>query len=246
VEETLHAASGALGRAGRWDVAVALLDEWTARAEPDDANLRRATLHRADLLADKAFWTSTPVPADPPAAGEDDVVREMRTVDWPTSWSRARRRYTTLLQDRIAGRGVDEGAARDLLARLHQLRAGAPDGTTELAVRFLLGLVHENLLGDPTAATPHWTAAATSEDGDTAASALRHLGGQCADAGDEARAHALWWESFRLRARDGDLPGAVAQLALLAPSATLGEAVTAWIEAAGLAVLRGQGLAAPS
>ncbi len=74
-----------------------------------------------------------------------------------------------------------------------------------------------------------------------AASALRHLGGQAADAGDPAAACVLWWRSFRLRARAGDLPGALAQLVLLAPSTTVEEVVSVWVEEAGLAVLRTAG-----
>jgi len=239
MDEAVHVAAQALGRAGRWDVAVALLDRW---ATPTDAH--DVALLRADLLADKAFWTSTPVPPTPPSAADD--TRGPGTIDWQASWSRARASYTTLLQDRLSGRGVDRAAARDLLARLDRLRALAPDDAAELAVRFHLGLVHENLLGNAAAATPHWTAAARSPVSDTAAAALRHLGGQHADAGDHALARDMWRESFRLRARDGDLPGALAQLALLAPSTPLDEALTLWVEAAGLAVLRDRGTSGSS
>jgi hypothetical protein len=241
MDETVRAAAQTLGRAGRWDVAVALIDCWSAQVPTQDQDV---SLLRADLLADRAFWTSTPLPTDL-RAELGELTADAPSPSWALSWFGARARYTALLQGRLAGRGVDVEVAHQLLSDLQQLRDCAPDETAELAVRFHLGLVHENLLGDAASATRHWRAAADSHAGDTAASALRHLGGQAADTGDDTRARELWWESFRLRARDGDVPGALAQLALLATSATLTEAVAAWIEAAGLTVLKGNGLADP-
>jgi len=213
----------ALAQAGRWDVALALLD---ARPPGPGARCAEALRRRTEL--DRAFWSATPLPSPP--------------GDAPAGWDAAREAtqagYVRLLRRRIEGLPPDVAAVEALRADLEHLLATAPDVEAGLAVRFPLGLVHENLRGDAASATPHWAAAADAVDTDVAASALRHLGGQAADRGDHDRARDLWWRSFRLRARDGDLPGALAQLQLLAPSTTVAEAVQVWAAEAGFAVLR--------
>jgi hypothetical protein len=229
--EVVYAAASALSRAGQCDLAIALLD-----AVMDQRGTIAPASLRADLLTAKAFWTSTPVPLP---EGAVDVGDAHRTTAWEGAWSRARATYASLVQERLAGEEVDRAAASLLLEDLDALRSSAPDLPLELAVRFHLGLVHENLLGDAANATPHWLAAADSPEAGTAALALRHLGGQAADQGDHLRAQDLWWRSFRLRARQGDVPGALAQLVLLAPSTTLAEATAVWIEEAGFTVLMG-------
>ena len=217
----------ALVQAARWDLALALLDAVLDPRRPGLTVQAAAALRRRAAL-DQAFWSATPLP--PPRAEAPD--------GWDAARDAAQAAYVGMLRRRIEGLTPDTAAVEALRADLEHLLAAAPDGEAALAVRFHLGLVHENLCGDAASATPHWTAAADAADTDVAASALRHLGGQAVDCGDHDRARDLWWRSFRLRARDGDLPGALAQLLLLAPSTTLAEAVQVWAGEAGLAVLR--------
>ena len=191
-------AARALTRAGQWDEALTLLG-----CLPESADTLTAT---AEVMVDRDFWT-----------GADDATAALHRLEGEDSWGprmlRARAEYTTQLRTRLAG---GSPVVAPLAATLQGLLDDTDDPRSQAQAHFYLGVVAEVLAGEPDDAATHYRAVLDGPDRSFDAEALRHLGGHAQDTGDVEQARRLWLQSLQLRQRTGHLPGALAQLLLLA------------------------------
>src|SRR5690349_1966137 len=176
-----------LHRAGEWDTALALLD---GRAGDD------AAVARARILVERHWWR-----LDDPAAAEA-AVEVLDAGGAESRYLRAQLAYTRVLFGRDPR--PDDAATADA-----GFQAAARDGALRGWGAFWLGIVADNVHGDPaTAGTRYAEALRLSRaagDPLLESYAVRHLGGQ-AMAHDRTEGELLLRRSLYLRAALGARP----------------------------------------
>jgi hypothetical protein len=216
------AAATALSRAGNWSASERLLGATHAESPAERAALALAVAEIA-VEAD-ASRGSDSAPAAMRAADQAVKAMDDPELRWDFMFLRIRREYLTqVFQAGELQLGQEGRSSADVAAlgtRIEQLGDDAPDGRRAGSAAFYRGLIADNLEGER-AAAPAWyerALASATETGDEllASSALRHLGDHAEEAGDLARARELWERSAELRAREGFVPGVLAQQMLLA------------------------------
>jgi hypothetical protein len=218
-----------LVRAGRWELALRLLDA-TAPSGPQEAGALAAA--RADAEVDHAWWTRRD--ANPARL---EAARSLAADDaqaWIVDFAGLRASYARQLYVKLAG---GSPAADGLATAADGLAQQAPDPAARAYVTFYRGLMAGVLDGDEAAAEGYWRAALDTDDEYVRSYPLRHLGGVADEAGRHDEALALWRESTRLRQRAGYVPGALAQLQLYPADAVADDIVTDWADAMGLGEL---------
>ncbi|WP_426501910.1 hypothetical protein ACPPVO_30105 [Dactylosporangium sp. McL0621] len=239
LDELLAAARG-LALAARWEQATGLLDAAAAGLPPSaagrSANARLA-LAAAEIAVDSAWYN-----------GNDDGAALLSKVDsaaldpphrWDLGFAGLRCEYRSRL-------GRPDPALRE---QGEGFVATAPDGNRRGWAHMYLGLIHDNVLGDPAGAPPHYELALAGSAGDDLLrrEAQRHLGGHAREAGDHAGALLRWREATALGARAGMSAGTLSQQILLAvlardagdePGAVaLATEVLRWAEAIGASAI---------
>jgi hypothetical protein len=182
----------ALQRAGRWDLALDVL-------EPEAVALR------AEILTD-AFWWRLEGAAE--AADAVAALRESEPAR--AAFLDAQLAYTRTLFGIDARPGDAERARAGFTA-------AASDRELAPWAAFWLGVVAELLDKDPAAAAEHYRRALAGADGDPLLEsyAIRHLGGQALESGDTAGLDGLR-RSYHLRAALGARPQTAAAAVTLA------------------------------
>lgn len=221
-----------LSRAGRWQLAAALLDA----TRPADAREAEAlAVARAEAEVDHAFWMRRS--ADPAVLA---TARELATDPvqvWTAEFAQLRASYAPLLRARTAGEPLDPADVGPLAATAERLAATAPEPAGRAYVTFYRGLIADVLQGDAVAGGEHFRAAAETDDDYVRSYALRHVGGLADDAGRHDEALELWRESARLRQRAGFVPGALAQLQLTMTATPAERIVADWANEVGIGEL---------
>ncbi len=183
---------------GRWADALELAG--------DDALLR------ADLLNEQALFAGS-------AEARELAARELDRAESRLEAERGRLLHARFL----AERGEEDPRELAHFEASLELARRAGDERLEAWARFWIGIVHQVVRGDSTAALPHFEAAYTTgrECRDTmlASYAVRHLGFAWDDAGRHDEAWRGFEESVELRRADGFLPGVAAGLLTLAEMA---------------------------
>jgi tetratricopeptide (TPR) repeat protein len=183
----------ALRGEGRWDEALALVDD---------------PLARADLLNEQALFQGN-------AEARRLAERELGRAEVLLLLGRGR-----VLHARFLATRDEDPEELALFERALELARLTGDDLLEAEARFWVGLVHQVVRGDHAASREHFLAAWTTarEHGDTKLQsyAVRHLGFVYDADGDGERAWDAFEESVALRRRDGFLPGVAAGLLTLA------------------------------
>lgn len=178
---------------GRWDEALALVDD---------------PLARADLLNEQALFQGN-------AEARRVAEWELGRAEVLLLLGRGRILHARFL----AGREEDPEELA-LFQRALELAQATGDDLLEAEARFWVGLVHQVVRGDHAAAREHFLAAwaIAKEAGDTKLQsyAARHLGFVYDAEGDGERAWRAFEDSVALRRADGFLPGVAAGLLTLA------------------------------
>jgi tetratricopeptide (TPR) repeat protein len=179
--------------AGRWVDALELVDE---------------PLARADLLNEQALFAGD---ADARAAAE----RELDRAEACLALGRGRVLHARFLADR-----EEDPRELELFERALALFRAAGDRAGEAEALFWVGLVHQVVRGDSSAAEPYLSESyeLAREHGDTKLQSYdaRHLGFVEYEAGRLDEAERRFRESVELRERDGFAPGVAAGLLTLA------------------------------
>jgi hypothetical protein len=223
LDEVITAARD-LGRGGRWQQALSLLDAAAATASnPREPAL--LALAAAEIALERAwFCDSGEAPARVRAAEESFAATgHVPGSRWDLDFLLLRRDYF----DQILGNGTfcpgpegkDPGALADIRRRGGELIAQAPDEVRRGWAAFYLGAIADNLYAERDAAPAHYLAALrASEAGDDllAREALRHLGDHDHDNADHELALDRWQRATALGARAGAVTGTLSQQMLLA------------------------------
>jgi tetratricopeptide (TPR) repeat protein len=178
---------------GRWDEALALVDD---------------PLARADLLNEQALFQGN-------AEARAQAERELDRAEALLLLGRGR-----VLHARFLATREEDLEELALFERALELARTRGDELLEAEARFWVGLVHQVVRGDHAASREQFLAAwaIAKEEGDTKLQsyAVRHLGFVYDADGDGERAWEAFEESVALRRRDGFLPGVAAGLLTLA------------------------------
>lgn len=190
------------------------------------------------------WYTGTALAADRLATA-DRICGPM----WDLAFLRLRHDYLSALRE------PDSPVVTDLRTRCGRLASEADSAVRVGWARLYLGLIADNLAGERDVAPGHYHAAL--EAGLTW-EALRHLGDHDRDGGDPESAARRWEQSAESAAREGRVPGTLAQQLLLAVlardngdasgAARLAGEVARWAGALGMTRLADQAesfLAAP-
>ncbi|GLZ78115.1 hypothetical protein Afil01_29220 [Actinorhabdospora filicis] len=215
----LVTAARELSQAGRATTALALLDGVRATDPADRAHIALAA---ADVEMQRAWFTDfTGVPARL-ARAEAMAAALDPDATWDLAFLRLRHDYATLI---LPGghftpgpEGKDPAALTELRHRASDLRDTAPDGVRRGWVHHYLGLIADNLFGEPEAAFPAFTAALEAGDGHDdllTREALRHLGDHAHTTGDHDLALTHWRRAVSVGARGGAVAGTLSNLILL-------------------------------
>jgi tetratricopeptide (TPR) repeat protein len=209
----------ALRLAGRWDEAVALLEDAIGQA-PDPGARAAALTELARTLNDRSTFGGRPDEArardvlqalEDLAASEEDGALLATALDL-----RGRALHARFLADRSAGEPEGELA---LFERGLELRE-KDDARGIAESLFHVGLVHQVVRGDGARSERFFEESyrLASEAGDDVLKsyAIRHLGWTRQEAGDIEGAREAFEESLRLRERAGFLPGVGAAALALA------------------------------
>ena len=209
----------ALRLAGRWEEALALLEDERARdAGPETRG--RVLVELARTLNDRSTFGGDP---DEPRAeavlGELEQLAHAEEDDALLAAAldlRGRALHARFLADRAAGEPEGE---LELFERALELRAS--DDTRGLAEsHFHVGLVHQVVRDDGVTSEPFFETSyrLAGEAGDDVlrSYAIRHLGWTRQERGDLEGARAAFEESLELRERAGFLPGVGAAVLALA------------------------------
>jgi tetratricopeptide (TPR) repeat protein len=178
---------------GRWDEALALVDD---------------PLARADLLNEQALFTGS-ADARARAAAELDRAEALLAL------GRGRILHARFL----AERGDEDPRELESFERALELARGLEHRELEAQALFWVGLVHQVVRGDHPTSLPYFERAyeLARELGDTITMsyAVRHLAFADDAAGRQELAWARFQESAELRRADGFLPGVAAALLTL-------------------------------
>jgi tetratricopeptide (TPR) repeat protein len=184
---------GALRGSGRWEEALALVDD---------------PLARADLLSEQALFQGN-------AQARAQAERELDRAEVLLLLGRGR-----ILHARFLAEREEDPEELALFGQALELARTTGEELLEAEARFWVGLVHQVVRGDHDAAREHFLAAWTTarERGATKLQsyAVRHLGFVYDADGDGDRALEAFEESVALRREDGFLPGVAAGLLTLA------------------------------
>lgn len=208
-----------LSQAGRASTALALLD---GVETADPAARALVALAAAEVELQRGWFADfTAVPAR--LARAEAMAAALDTDDaWDLAFLRLRFDYATMIMP--GGRfqpgpeGKDAAAMAELRARAGDLRDSAPDGVRRGWTHHYLGLIADNLFGEPTAAFPEFTAAFEHGDGADdllTREALRHLGDHAHTSGDLDLALTHWRGAVAVGARGGAVAGTLSNLVLL-------------------------------
>jgi tetratricopeptide (TPR) repeat protein len=177
---------------GRWDEALALVED---------------PLARADLLNEQALFAGD---ADARAAAE----RELDRAEARLLLERGRVLHARFLAER-----EEDPRELELFQAGLELARGAGDDRLVAEALFWVGIVHQVVRGDNEASLPHFeqSYAKATELGDPKLQsyAVRHLGFVHDAAGRHDEAWAAFEESARLRREESFLPGVAAALLTL-------------------------------
>lgn len=218
-----------LSRAGRWQLATALLDA----IEPADAREAGAlAVARAEVEVDYAFWMRRDADPELVAAARELAADAIQV--WTAEFAQVRAAYAPLLRARIAGEALERAAVGTLATTAERLAETAPDSTDQAYATFYRGLIASVLQDDSVAGDKHYRAAAETDDEYVRSYALRHVGSLADDAGRHDEAIELWRESTRLRQRAGFVPGALAQLQLITAHTSAERVVAEWADELGI------------
>jgi tetratricopeptide (TPR) repeat protein len=209
----------ALRLAGRWDEALAVLEEERARDLGPEAR-GRVLVELARALNDRSTFGGAP---DEPRA--EAVLSELEELAGAAKDDallaaaldlRGRALHARFLADRAAGEPEGE---LDLFERALELRA-SDDARGVAESNFHVGLVHQVVRDDGPTSEPFFETSyrLAGEAGDDVlrSYAIRHLGWTRQERGDLEGARAAFEESLDLRERAGFLPGVGAAALALA------------------------------
>jgi hypothetical protein len=214
----LIAGARALMLAGQWTLAADLLA--AARADGDGERAVLAVAE-AEVAVDHDFWCRTGGGALAVNAAAPAVAAAGEAVPaFDLDFARLRTDYLDALFD-ASGEWIEPGrrdpaSVAALVSRAEALRAAAPDGGRAGFATFYAGVVHENIAGDAATAASRYAQALENGDELTQSYALRHLGYQAAEAGDDALAAQQMQRSADLRMRAGCVPLVLAQQVAIA------------------------------
>jgi tetratricopeptide (TPR) repeat protein len=177
---------------GRWDDALALVDD---------------PLARADLLNEQALFAGD-------AEARAAAARELDRAEVRLLLERGRVLHARFLAER-----EEDPRELELFEAGLALARAAGDDRLVAEGLFWVGLVHQVVRGDHTAALPcfeqSYALAARSNDRKLMSYAIRHLGFAHDGAGRHQQAWAAFEESVALRRAEGFLPGVAAGLLTL-------------------------------
>ncbi|HEX5086183.1 MAG TPA: hypothetical protein VFV89_00130 [Nocardioides sp.] len=213
-------AVSALGRAARYDEALALLD---ATQPADEADRLALLMARAGVVGRRDYTRGVPSGADHPLDAATELARELGTgptTSWDLAMLHLRRQYADQLVDGIGPAGRDQAVVAAMTVEATRLRDTAPDDGRRGWALMCLGWIADNLRGDRDHAPAHYEQALglgrAVDDPVLVFEAQRHLGDHAHDDGDHAAALAAWQESATAAARGGHVLGVLAQQVLLA------------------------------